>query len=102
MLLGFALVMIISFNEYLISNMVSGFIVETLPIKIFNNIRNGYSPMLAAASIGFLSSHLGCYLLYHILTCLNFLGASMKELTRDDVVDLLFGEPILALVAVVT
>lgn len=50
---GFALVVIISFNEYLISNMVSGFIVETLPIKIFNNIRNGYSPMLAAASIGF-------------------------------------------------
>lgn len=50
---GFALVSIISFNEYLISNMISGFIVETLPIKIFNNIRNGYSPMLAAAAIGF-------------------------------------------------
>ena len=50
---GFALVAIISFNEYLVSNMISGFIVETLPIKIFNNIRNGYSPMLASAAIGF-------------------------------------------------
>lgn len=50
---GFALVTIISFNEYLVSNMISGFIVETLPIKIFNNIRNGYSPMLASAAIGF-------------------------------------------------
>ena len=50
---GFALVAIISFNEYLISNMISGFIVETLPVKIFNNIRNGYSPMLASAAMGF-------------------------------------------------
>ena len=50
---GFALVMIISFNEYVISNMISGFIVETLPIKIFNSVRNGYSPMLASAAMGF-------------------------------------------------
>ena len=50
---GFALVAIISFNEYIISNMISGFIVETLPIKIFNSVRNGYSPMLASAAMGF-------------------------------------------------
>lgn len=47
---GFALVAIISVNEYLIANMISGFIVETLPIKIFNNVRYGYSPVVAAAS----------------------------------------------------
>ena len=56
---GFALVAIISFNEYLISNMISGFIVETLPIKIFNNIRNGYSPMLASAAVGFVTITFG-------------------------------------------
>ena len=33
--------------------MISGFIVETLPIKIFNSVRNGYSPMLASAAMGF-------------------------------------------------
>lgn len=59
---GFALVAIISFNEYLVSNMISGFIVETLPIKIFNNIRNGYSPMLASAAIGFVMITVGVLL----------------------------------------
>ena len=50
---GFALVAIISVNEYLIANMISGFVVETLPIKIFNNVRYGYSPVVAAASMLF-------------------------------------------------
>ena len=44
---------IISVNEYLIANMISGFVVETLPIKIFNNVRYGYSPVVAAASMLF-------------------------------------------------
>lgn len=50
---GFALVVIISVNEYLIANMISGFVVETLPIKIFNNVRYGYSPVVASASMLF-------------------------------------------------
>lgn len=50
---GFALVAIISVNEYLIANMISGFVVETLPIKIFNNVRYGYSPVVASASMLF-------------------------------------------------
>ena len=54
LLTGFALVFIISVNEYLIANMVSGFVVETLPIKIFNNVRYGYSPVVAAASMLFI------------------------------------------------
>jgi len=52
-LTGFTLVAIISVNEYLIANMISGFVVETLPIKIFNNVRYGYSPVVAAASMLF-------------------------------------------------
>lgn len=55
LLTGFALVFIISVNEYLIANMISGFVVETLPIKIFNNVRYGYSPVVAAASMLFIS-----------------------------------------------
>lgn len=54
-LTGFALVAIISVNEYLVSNMISGFVVETLPIKIFNNVRYGYSPVVAAASMVFVA-----------------------------------------------
>lgn len=50
---GYALVFVISVNEYLIANMVSGFVVETLPIKIFNNVRYGYSPVVAAAAMLF-------------------------------------------------
>lgn len=52
---GFALVAIISVNEYLVANMISGFVVETLPIKIFNNVRYGYSPVVAAASMLFVT-----------------------------------------------
>jgi putative spermidine/putrescine transport system permease protein len=54
-LTGFTLVAIISVNEYLIANMISGFVVETLPIKIFNNVRYGYSPVVAAASMVFVA-----------------------------------------------
>lgn len=50
---GFAIVAIISVNEYLISSFISGFTVETLPVKIFNNVRYGYTPVLAAAALGF-------------------------------------------------
>ncbi len=55
LLTGFVLVAILSFNEYLIANMISGFIVETLPIKIFNNVRYGYSPVVASASMFFVT-----------------------------------------------
>lgn len=54
LLTGFAIVSIISVNEYLIANMISGFVVETLPVKIFNNVRYGYSPVVAAASMLFI------------------------------------------------
>lgn len=55
LLTGFALVAIISVNEYLIANMISGFVVETLPIKIFNNVRYGYTPVVASASMFFVA-----------------------------------------------
>ncbi|MDH4248467.1 MAG: ABC transporter permease, partial [Deltaproteobacteria bacterium] len=33
--------------------MVAGFTVETLPIKIFNSLRYGYTPVMAAVAVVF-------------------------------------------------
>ncbi|MGH1466003.1 MAG: ABC transporter permease [Cognatishimia sp.] len=74
---GYALVAIISINEYLISYMVSGFAVETLPIRIFNNVRYGYTPVVASAAICFAALTVGVLLLLSLVTdLLKLLGAS--------------------------
>lgn len=74
---GYALVAIISVNEYLISYMVSGFAVETLPIRIFNNVRYGYTPVVASAAMGFAILTIGVLLLLSMITdLLKLLGAS--------------------------
>lgn len=74
---GFALVAIISVNEYLIANMISGFLVETLPIKIFNNVRYGYSPVVASAAMFFVGLTVGVLLILARLTNLpRLLGAT--------------------------
>lgn len=74
---GYALVAIISVNEYLISYMVSGFAVETLPIRIFNNVRYGYTPVVASAAMGFAILTIGVLLVLSMITdLLKLLGAS--------------------------
>lgn len=50
---GYAFAFVISLNEYIIAYMVAGFTVETLPIKIFNSLRYGYSPTIGAAAAVF-------------------------------------------------
>lgn len=50
---GYAFVFVLSLNEYIVAYMVAGFTVETLPIKIFNSLRYGYTPVMAAVSVGF-------------------------------------------------
>lgn len=50
---GYAFAFVLSLNEYIISYMVAGFTVETLPIKVFNAIRYGYTPVMAAVSVLF-------------------------------------------------
>lgn len=76
---GFALVAIISVNEYLIANMISGFVVETLPIKIFNNVRYGYSPVVAAASILFVALTVTILLVLSRITDLVALFGTSKD-----------------------
>ncbi len=50
---GFVATMVLSLNEYIIAFMVAGFTVETLPIKIFNALRYGFTPTIAAVSVVF-------------------------------------------------
>lgn len=80
LLTGFVLVAIISFNEYLVANMISGFVVETLPIKIFNNVRYGYSPVVASASMVFVIITVTALLLVAKSTdLLTLLGARKND-----------------------
>lgn len=50
---GYAFAFVLSLNEYIIAYMVAGFTVETLPIKIFNALRYGYTPILGVVSVLF-------------------------------------------------
>lgn len=50
---GYAFAFVLSLNEYIIAYMIAGFTVETLPIKIFNSLRYGYTPVMAAVAVLF-------------------------------------------------
>ena len=47
---GYAAAFVLSLNEYIIAFLVAGFAVETLPIKVFNSLRYGFTPTIAAPS----------------------------------------------------
>jgi putative spermidine/putrescine transport system permease protein len=51
---GLIFVFILSLNEYIIAYMVAGFEVETLPIKVFNNLRMGFTPTMCVGAVLFL------------------------------------------------
>ena len=46
---------ILSLNEYIIAWLLSLFLVDTIPIQIFNSLRYGYSPTIAAASVVYIA-----------------------------------------------
>lgn len=50
---GFAFAFVLSLNEYIVAYMTVGFTLETIPIKIFNALRYGYTPTMAAVSAFF-------------------------------------------------
>ncbi len=52
---GYAFAFVLSLNEYIIAYMVAGFTVETLPIKIFNSLRYGYTPVMACVAVLFVA-----------------------------------------------
>jgi putative spermidine/putrescine transport system permease protein len=51
---GYAFAFVLSLNEYIVAYMTVGFTVETLPIKIFNALRYGYTPTMASVTVLFL------------------------------------------------
>ena len=51
---GFAFCFVLSLNEYIIALMTVGLTVGTLPIEIFNALRYGYTPIIAAIAVMFL------------------------------------------------
>ena len=53
LLAGYIFAFVLSLNEYIIAYMTVGFTVETLPIKIFNSLRYGYTPVMASVSVIF-------------------------------------------------
>jgi putative spermidine/putrescine transport system permease protein len=52
---GFAFVFVSSLHEYIVAAMTMGAVMETLPMKIFNALRYGYTPVMAAASVLFVA-----------------------------------------------
>src|SRR5687768_18283397 len=52
---GYSFAFVLSLNEYIIAYMVAGFTTETLPIKIFNSLRYGYTPTMAAVTVVFVA-----------------------------------------------
>lgn len=58
---GLMLVFIASLNEYLIAYMVAGFQVETLPVKVFNNLRMGFEPVMCVGAVLFMLIGVLCF-----------------------------------------
>ncbi len=52
---GTIFVFILSLNEYIIAYLVAGFEVETLPIKVFNNLRMGFQPTMCVGAVLFMA-----------------------------------------------
>lgn len=50
---GYAFAFVLSLNEYIVAYMTVGFTLETLPVKIFNALRYGYTPTMASVTIFF-------------------------------------------------
>lgn len=48
-------VAIFSLNEYIIAFMVAGLTAQTMPVKIFMNMRTGFSPIMCVAAILFVA-----------------------------------------------
>jgi putative spermidine/putrescine transport system permease protein len=84
MITGFAAAFVLSLNEYIIAYLVAGFSVETLPIKIFNSLRYGFTPTIAAVSVVFILIAASVFTLFAIFgNLLRFLGADPTILERE-------------------
>lgn len=58
---SFIFVVILSLNEYIIAYLVAGFTVETLPVKVFNNLRTGFTPAMCVGAVLFAALGLAAF-----------------------------------------
>ena len=76
MITGYAAVFVLSLNEYIIAFLVAGFTVETLPVKIVNGLRYGFTPTIAAVAVVFIVIAATTFTLFAIFgNLMRFLGA---------------------------
>lgn len=84
MITGYAAAFVLSLNEYIIAFLVAGFSVETLPIKIFNSLRYGFTPTIAAVTVVFILIAATVFSLFAIFgNLLRFLGADPAVLEQQ-------------------
>ena len=84
MITGYAAAFVLSLNEYIISFLVAGFSVETLPIKIFNSLRYGFTPTIAAVTVVFIVVAATVFTFAAMFgSLLRFLGADVDQLERN-------------------
>lgn len=84
MITGYAAAFVLSLNEYIIAFLVAGFSVETLPIKIFNSLRYGFTPTIASVTIVFIVVAATVFTFSALFgNLLRFLGADPATLERN-------------------
>lgn len=84
MISGYAAAFVLSLNEYIIAFMVSRFSVVTLPIKIVNDLRYGFTPTIAAVAVVFIAIATTTFAFFaRFGNLLRFLGADPAILERQ-------------------
>ena len=84
MVTGYAAAFVLSLNEYIISFLVAGFTVETLPVKIVNGLRYGFTPTIAAVAVVFILIAATTFTLFAIFgNLMRFLGADPAILEKN-------------------
>jgi putative spermidine/putrescine transport system permease protein len=77
---GMLFVCLLSLNEYIIAQMVVGFAIETLPIKIFNSLRAGFSPTMCVGAVLFMLAGLIGYTFIALISDLpKLLGSEARH-----------------------
>jgi putative spermidine/putrescine transport system permease protein len=84
MVTGYAAAFVLSLNEYIIAFLVAGFTVETLPVKIVNGLRYGFTPTIAAVAVVFILIAGTTFTLFAIFgNLMKFLGADPAILDKN-------------------
>lgn len=84
MITGYAAAFVLSLNEYIIAFLVAGFTVETLPVKIVNGLRYGFTPTIAAVAVVFILIAATTFTLFAIFgNLMRFLGADPAILEKN-------------------